>query len=300
VFSSLNHSLILWEIDKKMAQVWFESFSTPAIFIAESSLCSVIGGGSTTGLAIDIGHSGCNVVPVYESKSMKNCSTQGSVGGDDINDELRKLLVEANVHFNMLSNIGKLFIKDIKEKHGFVSLNPMHDEERLNLKKVGFEVIESGVSSEIQLGPELFKCTEILFDGSEKVGCGPRPTIQELVQNALNHVENPSLVDTLCKNIVLSGGTSRFPGLKERVQNEVSRSINKQCGFVDTIDNRTLLPWLGASTWAKTISSFSGDYSGDNINQFMNRQEYDEYGSFYINYKCKSPYFSFDNNNFSS
>jgi len=82
----------------------------------------------------------------------------------------------------------------------------------------------------------------------------------------------------LFTNIVMSGGSTMFPGMMERMQKEIQTLAPSN--IVVKIANppkRNYSSWIGASI----LSSLS-----DFEEKWITKDEYDEYGSFIVHRKC--------------
>jgi actin-related protein len=49
-----------------MAHVMFETFNTPAMYVADQAVLSLYASGRTTGIVLDSGDGVTNAVPIYE------------------------------------------------------------------------------------------------------------------------------------------------------------------------------------------------------------------------------------------
>jgi actin-related protein len=81
----------------------------------------------------------------------------------------------------------------------------------------------------------------------------------------------------LYSNIVLSGGTTMFPGISERLSKEVSALASTTKINVVTPDNRKFLVWIGGSM----LSSLS-----DFQKMWITKSEYQETGATIVHRKC--------------
>ena len=105
----------------------------------------------------------------------------------------------------------------------------------------------------ITIGSERFRCTEPIFYpsllGMSCMG------LQDLVYGAVMK-SDIDLRNYLLKNILLSGGNTMFPGLKERVTKEVTCLVNTGVDVkVTAPPERRLSSWIGGSILA-SLSDF--------------------------------------------
>ena len=82
--------------------------------------------------------------------------------------------------------------------------------------------------------------------------------------------------DTCYRNVVLSGGTTKLPGLVPRLENELGQ-LNPKIRKLRAPDNRDLSPWIGGSILA-SLSTFDS--------MFVTVDEYADAGARVVNQKC--------------
>ncbi len=127
----------------------------------------------------------------------------------------------------------------------------------------------------ITIGSERFRCPEVLFQpsfiGMESTGA------HEAVFNSIQKCDLDIRRD-MFSNLVMSGGSTMFPGIADRMNKEVT-SLAPASVKVKTIapPERKYSVWMGGSILA-SLSSFT--------QMWINKHEYDECGPSIVHRKC--------------
>ena len=135
--------------------------------------------------------------------------------------------------------------------------------------------IDSVPGQVITIGNERFRCPEALFQpsflGMESAG------IHETTYNSIMKCDVDIRKD-LYANTVLSGGTTMFPGIADRMQKEIS-SLAPQTMKIKIIapPERKYSVWIGGSILA-SLSTFQ--------QMWISKEEYDESGPSIVHRKC--------------
>ena len=241
----------------KMVEIMFETFSVPATYALNSGLLSLLSSGRTTAVTVDIGHGVCSVVPACEGYVLPHASCQLNIGGRELTDNLARLLVQEGHAFS----VGKIHAPDIKEKLCYVVANNQIADGVSKPYKLEDGTIIS-VTDECQ-----YMCPEALFQpsllGMSSAG------IHEITYNSIMKCDE-DIRKEMFSNIVLSGGSTLFPGFAERLKNEIT-ALAPPTMKVKVIapPERKYFKWIGGSIVA-SLSAFQ---------QFwITKQEYDESG----------------------
>ena len=83
-----------------MAEIFFESYTAPAIFICSQALLSLYASGKDTGVVLDCGDGVCQCAPVYDGFMLNNTVQRIDMGGKDIDGYLNQLLRRSGYVFN--------------------------------------------------------------------------------------------------------------------------------------------------------------------------------------------------------
>ncbi|PVU92556.1 hypothetical protein BB559_003687 [Furculomyces boomerangus] len=161
------------------AQIFFETFNVPAMYISIQAVLSLYASGRTTGLVLDSGDGVSHSVPVYEGFTIPNAIRRVDLAGRDVTEYLKTLLFRAGLKFETTAE--NEIVRLIKEKTGYVALDSAREEKeyRSNYTVLSSDPVVSGdqtnISSsvpntfvlpdgcKIKLGQERFLASEILF-----------------------------------------------------------------------------------------------------------------------------------------
>jgi actin len=267
---------------EKTMQVMFESFATPLLHLANSASLSLLAARRKTGLVVDFGYAGVQIVPVYDGLALTGLATRFEVGGRDVDDCLIRLLAESKGYSFSTSAMREVAVR-MKETLCYVAADLETEAKRASAQnnelERKFEIL--GAESFFTLTTERFQCTEVFFspkligrDSDNKGGGLPR-AIAAVVDKC-----DCALQETMLGNIVLCGASSLFPGLAERLAHEVralvqakssigsSSSVTVNVDVVAPLDRR-FLAWEGGALLA-TDPSFAS--------LCATKSEYDEFG----------------------
>ena len=255
---------------EKMIMLMFETFNVPSFFLGKTGILSLYSSGRTTGIVLDIGAGLSQIVPVYEAQSIQNAIKQFPFGGCDLDSWMAQLLKE-NILCRELNSLEKECVPDIKEKLCYVALD--YDAEMEKVETSSYELPDGDV---ISVGNERFRCPEMLFkpylNGIEYDG------IDTILSDSIKKCDIDARKD-LYANIVLSGGSTMFEGLAERLEKEITALAPPTMKVkIVAPPERKYADWVGGSILA-CLTTFQ--------QMVITKDEYEEAGPSIVHLKCK-------------
>ena len=256
---------------ERMAEIVFESFICPGLLIVLQPVLSLYATGRITGIVLESGDSVSHAVPVYEGYSLPHATLRMDVGGRDLTKHIVELM---NDRFSSFTTSSKLeFARDIKETCCFVA-----DEIAPTEASKTIEILKSYTLPDgrmVTLAKERFLCPEALFH-PERLRMRT-PGVHVTVYKSIMKCD-VDIREMLYENIILAGGSTMFPGMRDRMYKEmVALAPSAMKVFVASSPERKYLAWIGGSILASLSSS---------KNMWTSKPEYEESGASAVHKDC--------------
>lgn len=260
---------------EKIAQIMFEVFNAPALYLANQAALSLCAAGlRSTGVVLESGDGVTHAVPVYEYHALPHATTRLDVAGRDLTDYLAQLLTARGHSFTTTAE--RDIVRDMKEKLCYVALD---FEDELDTAATSAAELEKSYAlpedRAVTLTNERFRCPEALFQpsllGAESGG------IHKLTFDAIMNCD-VDIRKALYSNVILAGGNTTFPGIADRLRKELA-ALAPQSIKVHVVANPgdKFDAWLGGSILAAQPTFEE---------MLVFKQEYDEEGPAVVHRMC--------------
>jgi len=261
----------------KMVETMFEKYQFEGVYVAIQAVLTLYAQGLLTGVVVDSGDGVTHIIPVFEGYSLPHLTRRLDVAGRDVTRYLIKLLLLRGYAFNRTADFET--VRQIKEKLCYVAYDVEEEEKLSDETTVLVETYTLPDGRVIKVGRERFQAPEALF----------KPHLVDVdgggMADQLFDCINKADMDTRAQfygHIVLSGGSSMYPGLPSRLEREIKNLyLNKvlkgdktkiakfKCRIEDP-PRRKHMVFLGGAVLAEIMK--------DRPEFWMSRKDYQEKG----------------------
>lgn len=221
---------------ERMCEVMFERYNFGGVYVAIQAVLALYaqglpqntkallpallieGTGLSSGVVVDSGDGVTHIVPVYESTVLNHLTKRLDVAGRDVTRNLIALLLRRGYALNRTADFET--VRQIKEKLCYVSYDLELDQKLSEETTVLVDTYTLPDGRVIRVGSERFEAPECLFQ--PHLVDVEQPGIAEFLFNTIQSAD-VDIRSSLYKAIVLSGGSSMYPGLPSRMEKEIKQ-----------------------------------------------------------------------------
>ena len=263
---------------EKMTQIMFETYVTPAMYVANQAVFSLYASGCTTGMVVASGDGISNAVPIYDGHALPHATLCMEMAGSDLTEYLTESL---SIHVRKTSyglpteTLKELTHTNVRPIKKLCSVAMDFEQETASpSKELSYELPNKQV---VAIANERFRCPELLFQPSLRGANSDFAGIHQTCHNSIMKCDGELHCD-LYANIVLSGGSTMFPGFANRLQKEITALAppETKIKIVDPPEKINSV-WVGGAILASQPSFQQ---------MCITKQEFEESGTAIVHRKC--------------
>ncbi|THU69828.1 hypothetical protein C4D60_Mb08t18520 [Musa balbisiana] len=299
---------------EKAAELMFESYKVPALFLAKNAVLTSFASGRATSLVVDSGGGSTTIAAVHDGYVLQKAVSTSPIGGEFLTDCMMKSLESKGVMIKPRYSFKRKEIRpgefqtvdldipnttesyklysqravasDIKESVCRVPDTAFEESAYANVPMTPYELPDGQT---IEIGADRFKIPDVLFNpslvqtipGMESfAGSASVSGLPQMVIESINRCD-ADIKRELFSSILLAGGTASMLQLKERLEKELMEEAPqaarvKVLASGNSIERRFSV-WIGGSILA-SLGSFQ--------QLWFSKAEYEEHGVSNIQRKC--------------
>lgn len=296
---------------EEMVQALMEQLQLPALFCSKSSVLACYANARTSGLVVEMGATYTSVSTVQEGYAFRYPRTQMvEFGGFDLDAFLQSRLHAQWESQNLCTELKHplwTYYTQAKESNlCHVADSTFLENENTQLPRIQYELPDKTI---ISLGAERFSVAEHYFksdiEDSRTVSTSPNGmSLSKLICDVGGYTTETDARRDLFQNIIVTGGSSCFENLTNRLEKEAAVSLQKRSfpvsgntqprmntnsGTIGTGTN-VRVKVIAAQPQERKIGSFLGGSILGSLGSFhemwMSKEEYAEHGPSLIHKKC--------------
>lgn len=265
---------------EKMLEIMFSKFGFQAVNISVQAILALNSQGLKTGFVVDAGDGVTHLVPVTDGYVEPSLVRRMDLAGRHTTDHLMKLLI-SNGH--PLSYTGDMeTVAEIKAKFCYVAHDLKAEQKLVRETTLVDTTYTLPDSRQLKISSERFMGPEVLFTPA-LAGFNDQDGMADMVFNTVRK-SALDLQQGYFKHIVLSGGTTMFPGFSSRLERDINKLIlekilngdkdrlRKFRCHVEDPPRRQHMVFLGASILAEAYGALP------QTPWFVTKKEFEEVG----------------------
>lgn len=262
---------------ERMVQTMFEKYNFAAAFVQIQAVLTLYAQGLLTGLVVDSGDGVTHIVPVVDGFSFPHLTKRMNIAGRQVTSYLLDLLLRRGYALNRTADLES--VREVKEQLCYVSIDYRREMKLALETTILVKQYTLPDGRVIKVGAERFQAPEALFTPEliDVEGDG----LADLVFRCIQEMDIDNRM-TLYQHIVLSGGSTMYPGLPSRLEKEIrerylstvlkgnKEGMSKLRLRIEDPPRRKHLVYLGGSVLAGIMK--------DTPEFWISKQEYEEEG----------------------
>lgn len=205
------------ENKERMMSNMFEKYNYDSMQLQTQAMLTLYAQGLLTGVVLDSGDGVSHVVAVYEGFVPAHLTRRLNVAGRHVTTYLTKLLLLRGYAFNSQSDFET--VREIKDSLCYVAYDIAKERALAQETTVVIKKYKLPNGDTIKIGRERFEAAEALFKPI-LVDCA-QPGIADMIFGMIQDADM-DLRRAFYSHIVLSGGSTMYPGLPSRLEKDLT------------------------------------------------------------------------------
>jgi|TARA_B110000208_G_scaffold190214_1_gene253582 actin-related protein 2 len=201
---------------EKMVEKMFEKYGFDGLMVQTQAMLTLYAQGLLTGVVVDSGDGVTHVVAVYDGYVPEHLTRRLNIAGRHLTRYLIKLMSLRGYAFNASADIET--VRQLKEDTCYVAYDINRERKLAEETTVLVQKYTLPDGRQIKIGRERFEAAEALFNPS--VVDNEKPGMANMVFDMIQDAEVDLRAD-FYQHIVLSGGTTMYPGLPSRLERDI-------------------------------------------------------------------------------
>lgn len=264
-------ALVPREQREELVKILFEKHHVSGLYFGTAPVMSLYASGRTSGMVLEMGHGTCHTVPIFEGFALFHSILQLDFGGDDLTSWVGKTITKGGVTFpphhqrDVWQYMKELHCPVASDRSAYAAA--VADS---NKADAVHHTLPDGTV--ITLGTERYVPCESFFDPSLILESNsPSTSRRGIHQLALDSTRkcDQDVAPLLFGNVVLSGGSSLYRGLPDRIHRELQELAPAEKVRIFASTERRNSAFVGGSILA-SLPTFQ--------DMWVTKNDYDEIG----------------------
>lgn len=234
-------------IKAKLKNIFFERFEFPFLLFLPDDKAILSTLRKSDGVIINMGENNTYISSIYHGFTNIMARDVFPIAGEELTNYFLNMILKGRASSRNFY-LDYWLAKEIKEKMSICVKNPKKEKERIKEGLTKYNrVVKLPDNSKLKINYERFMISEPLFD--PKLVHIDYMSLPEVIAKIIRFWDRENWSDLL-SNVILSGGGSLIPGLKDRLQFELRNHFSdklKDQIKVFAASGRENMAWIGGS-----------------------------------------------------
>jgi len=234
-------------IKAKLKNIFFEKFQFPFLLFLPDDKAILSTLRKSDGVVINMGENNTYISSIYHGFTNIMARDVFPIAGEELTNYLLNMILKGRGSTRNFY-LDYWLAKEIKEKMALCVNDPKRERERIKEGLTKYNrVVKLPDNSKLKINYERFMIAEPLFD--PKLVHIDYVSLPEIIAKIIKFWDRENWSDLL-SNVILSGGGSLIPGLKERLSSELKKYFSNKLQDkikVFAASGRENMAWIGTS-----------------------------------------------------